>query len=59
MLIKLKKPHAHAGRTYPPGATLSGLRPDQAEWLIAIGVAEAAPEPLAEAIAKPTVKAKE
>jgi hypothetical protein len=39
--VILKKPHTHAGRTYPAGATLRGLRTDQTDWLVALGVAEA------------------
>lgn len=35
--IELLRPHRHAGRDYKPGAVLR-LRPDQAEWLTAIGV---------------------
>lgn len=42
MRVTLLKPHRHAGRDYKPGASLT-LRPDQAEWLINIGVAETAP----------------
>lgn len=36
--IELLRPHRHAGRDYPVGARLE-LRPDQAQWLTAIGVA--------------------
>lgn len=39
MQVKLLKPHTHAGREFPAGATLT-LREDQAEWLIAMAVAE-------------------
>lgn len=42
MRVTLLKPHTHAGREYPAGATLT-LRPASAEWLIALGVAEQAP----------------
>lgn len=38
--MKLKKPHTHAGRKYPAGAVIRNLRPDQADWLEALGVAE-------------------
>lgn len=38
--MKLKKPHTHAGRKYPAGAVIRALRPDQADWLEALGVAE-------------------
>ena len=38
MQVTLIKPHTHEGREYPAGASLT-LRPDQAEWLVAIGVA--------------------
>lgn len=57
--IKLKAPHTHAGRKYPPGAELAMPAP-QADWLISIGVAMPAPPPAAsdEAPAK-TPKAKE
>lgn len=41
MPIKLLKPHRHAGRDYPVGATLE-LREDKAQWLIGLGIAEAA-----------------
>lgn len=49
--IELLKPHTHAGRDYSPGNTLAvahdgapaelaaaALQPDQAQWLIDIGV---------------------
>ncbi len=59
--VKLKKPHTHAGRKYPAGATLKGLRQDQADWLEALGVAEpAAAQDAAPAAPKTTAaKAKE
>jgi hypothetical protein len=41
MHVKLLCPHTHAGRRYPAGAVLSTLRSAQAEWLVAVGVAEA------------------
>ncbi|MDR0717516.1 MAG: hypothetical protein LBF50_08880 [Azoarcus sp.] len=43
MEVKLLRPHTHGGRHYPEGALIK-LRPDQAQWLIAVGVAQAAPE---------------
>lgn len=59
--VKLKKPHTHAGRKYPAGATLKSLRPDQAEWLVGLGIAEeiSEAEAAAPAAAKPAKKAKE
>lgn len=36
--VKLTQPHTHAGRDYPPGATLT-LLADQADWLISLGKA--------------------
>lgn len=42
MQIKLLKPHRHAGRDYPPGATLD-LPDSKADWLCGLGVAEKAP----------------
>lgn len=42
MRVKLLTPHTHCGRQYPAGAYIA-LRPDQAQWLAALGVAEAAP----------------
>lgn len=60
--ITLKKPHIHAGRTYPAGATLA-LAEHKAEWLIGVGVAEPASEPQAAATpaaqSTKTAKAKE
>jgi hypothetical protein len=44
MRIKLIKPHTHGGRRYPVGAELE-LRPEQAGWLVAQGVAESIPTP--------------
>lgn len=41
MQIKLLKPHRHAGRDYPPGATLD-LPNGKAEWLVSLGVASKA-----------------
>lgn len=38
--ITLKKQHTHAGRKYPAGAVLE-LAANKAEWLIAVGTAEA------------------
>lgn len=52
--VKLKKPHTHAGRKYPAGAILKGLREDQVNWLEALGVAE----PAAAAADKPAPAAK-
>jgi hypothetical protein len=40
MEVKLLRPHIHGGRHYPEGAQIT-LRPDQAQWLIAIGAARA------------------
>lgn len=51
MRIELITPHTHAGRQYPAGATLD-LPGHKAEWLIAVGTAQAA-EP-AQAAATPT-----
>jgi len=43
--VHLLKPHRHAGREYPAGATLE-LAADKAAWLIGNGVAqEGAPQP--------------
>ncbi|HRQ57661.1 MAG TPA: hypothetical protein PLN31_09590 [Azoarcus taiwanensis] len=56
MPVKLLKPHTHAGRKYPVGATLSTLRPDQQEWLVGIGVGERTP---AVPATKSAAKAKE
>lgn len=59
MRVTLLKPHRHAGRDYKPGAALT-LRPDQAEWLIGVGVAQAAVETAATpASSSKTAKAKE
>ena len=58
--VKLKKPHTHAGRKYPAGATLRGLRQDQADWLEGLGVAEPAPAEPAPVVPKTSAaKAKE
>jgi len=35
MKVKLLKPHTHAGRHYPPGATIE-LTEDSAKWLISL-----------------------
>lgn len=60
--ITLLKPHTNAGRKFPAGASLS-LAEEKAVWLIGLGVAEAATEPQAEAVAAAaqpkTAKAKE
>lgn len=41
--IELRRPHTHAGREYPVGAILAvsdiGMTPEDAAWLIGIGVA--------------------
>jgi hypothetical protein len=60
MRVTLLKPHRHAGRDYKPGAVLT-LRPDQAEWLIGVGVAQAAAEAAATTASSgsKTAKAKE
>lgn len=42
--ITLTASHTHAGRDYPPGATLT-LPRDSADWLIALGRARDATEP--------------
>jgi hypothetical protein len=44
VIVKLIKPHTDAGRDYKPGDTLD-VDEATARWLIAHGVAEAAPEP--------------
>lgn len=44
LTITLNKPHRHAGRDYPPGATLT-LRKDKADWLVSLGVAQPAGSP--------------
>jgi hypothetical protein len=41
MRIILKKPHRHAGRDYPEGASLE-LPEHKAQWLIGLGRAVAA-----------------
>lgn len=51
MRIQLKAPHTHGGRKYPPGAQLD-LADAKAQWLIAKGVAMAAPTDDADATAK-------
>lgn len=60
MQVTLIKPHTHAGREYPPGATITGLRRDQSEWLVALKVAK---DPVEEAEdkapARPPVNKKE
>lgn len=63
MAIKLLKPHTHRGRTYPASTDerpviLTGLRPDQEQWLAAIGVGEVTPAPAAEAAPAPTPAAR-
>ena len=55
--ITLTAKHEHAGREYPPGATLT-LDDDQADWLVSLGRAKPAPqaaaaEPAAAKPAKP------
>ncbi len=60
--VKLKKPHTHAGRRYPAGATIRNLRPDQADWLEALGVAEPHSGPTDAAVSarhKTSIRAKE
>lgn len=44
MRVTVLTHHTHAGREYPAGAVLT-LPDDSAEWLIALGVVEPAPEP--------------
>jgi hypothetical protein len=51
MRVKLIKPHTHGGRLYPPAADLD-LRPEQAGWLVALGVAEALETPTPDKPAK-------
>jgi len=52
MLIKLLKPHTHAGRDYPVGTTLE-LSQGDAQWLVAIDVAKTVTTPPAQAPSAP------
>lgn len=57
--IELIKPHRHAGRDYPAGATLS-LPAHKADWLIGLGRArDVSPAPAPASATTPAQKAKE
>ncbi|WP_415034875.1 hypothetical protein [Azonexus sp.] len=55
MQLKLLKAHTHAGRNYPAGAQID-VAAHKAAWLIGMGVAEAAPAPVAEKTASLTTR---